>query len=48
MLKAAEKGMRAGKVPPIKEMLEDYYAFRGWNENGHPSEETLEKLGIDV
>ena len=48
MLKAAEKGMRAGKIPPIKEMLEDYYAFRGWNENGHPSEETLEKLGIDV
>ncbi len=43
-----EEGARAGKVPPLAEMLEDYYAHRGWNVDGWPSEETLERLGLEV
>lgn len=46
MFKAAKEGMRAGKVPPLKEMLEDYYQARGWDENGEPSEATLRRLGL--
>ena len=48
MFQAAKEGMRAEKVPPLKEMLEDYYSFRGWNADGHPSQETLDKLGLEV
>ena len=46
MLKAAEQGHRAGKVPPIKEMLAEYYEHRGWDATGRPSEETLRRLGL--
>jgi len=46
MSKAAKEGMRAGKVPPIKDMLKDYYLYRGWDENGKPSRETLDALGL--
>ena len=27
--------------------LDDYYAFRGWDEQGRPTVDTLEKLGIE-
>ncbi len=30
-----------------KELLDTYYAFRGWNEQGIPTEETLRDLGLD-
>lgn len=46
MFKAARQGHRAGKVPPLAEMLEDYYATRGWDENGEPTDETLQELGL--
>jgi len=46
MSKAAKEGMRAGKVPPIKDMLADYYQYRGWDENGKPSPETLDRLKL--
>ncbi len=28
-------------------MLDDYYAFKGWNKEGIPTQETLDKLGLD-
>ena len=30
-----------------QKLLSDYYAYRGWNEEGIPTAETLEKLGLD-
>ena len=47
MFEAAKKGFRAGKVPPFKELMADYYVWRGWEDNGKPSKETLERLGLD-
>ncbi len=32
----------------IEEMLDDYYAARGWDENGIPTRETLEKHNLPV
>ncbi len=34
--------------PPaeLDAMLSEYYAFRGWNEDGVPTAETLEELGL--
>jgi aldehyde:ferredoxin oxidoreductase len=29
------------------EMLDEYYGLHGWEENGIPAQETLEKLGLD-
>jgi aldehyde:ferredoxin oxidoreductase len=30
-----------------QKLLSDYYAYRGWNEEGIPTTETLNKLGLD-
>ncbi|NOY43911.1 MAG: aldehyde dehydrogenase [Deltaproteobacteria bacterium] len=30
-----------------KELLDTYYKFKGWNEDGIPTKETLEALGLD-
>jgi len=30
-----------------KELLDTYYAFKGWNEQGIPTEEALRNLGLD-
>jgi aldehyde:ferredoxin oxidoreductase len=41
-------GGAAGYVPPIEEMLEAYYAARGWDpETGRPGREKLESLGLE-
>jgi aldehyde:ferredoxin oxidoreductase len=34
--------------PPdeLEEMLTEYYEFRGWNDNGHPTTETVERLDL--
>jgi aldehyde:ferredoxin oxidoreductase len=34
--------------PPeeLDRMLDEYYQFRGWNRNGHPTEETVERLEL--
>ena len=29
-----------------KELLDSYYAFKGWNERGIPTKEALEGLGL--
>ncbi len=46
MFQAAASGGRAGKVPPLAEMLRGYYQVRGWDTNGVPTDETLEGLGL--
>jgi len=46
MFQAAAKGGRAGKVPPLDQMLAEYYQVRGWDENGAPTDETLDRLGL--
>ncbi|NLG80339.1 MAG: aldehyde ferredoxin oxidoreductase family protein [Firmicutes bacterium] len=42
------EGPAAGQVVELADMLADYYAARGWSENGKPSAETLERLGLAV
>lgn len=36
------------QLPPLEEMLEEYYAVRGWDEDGIPTKEKLAELGLDV
>jgi aldehyde:ferredoxin oxidoreductase len=33
-------------LPPLGEMLSDYYQTRGWNEEGIPLPEKLKELGL--
>ncbi|MDG5761671.1 aldehyde ferredoxin oxidoreductase family protein [Natronococcus sp. A-GB1] len=35
--------------PPeeLEDMLTEYYEFRGWNDNGHPTTETVERLELE-
>ena len=40
------KGKKIDK-DKFEKMLNEYYALHGWNENGLPKRETLEKLGLD-
>ena len=46
MFKAAKTGGRAGKVPPLDDMLRDYYQVRGWDADGVPTDETLGRLEL--
>ena len=46
MFKAARAGFRAGKISPFKELIEDYYELRGWDETGQPRDDTLGRLGL--
>jgi aldehyde:ferredoxin oxidoreductase len=46
MFQAAKSGGRAGKVPPLDEMLAQYYQVRGWDADGAPTDETLDRLGL--
>ncbi len=34
------------KLPPISEMIGDYYAYRGWDEKGVPTDAKLQALGL--
>ncbi|MCD6503790.1 aldehyde ferredoxin oxidoreductase family protein [Candidatus Bathyarchaeota archaeon] len=47
MFKPQPSGASAGKVPqPFEEALLEYYRLRGWDENGIPTKEKLESLGL--
>jgi aldehyde:ferredoxin oxidoreductase len=35
------------QLPPIGQLLSDYYQFRNWTEEGIPSNEKLTELGLD-
>ena len=39
-------GGSAENLPPLNEMLDEYYNYRGWNNYGIPNKEKLEKLNI--
>jgi aldehyde:ferredoxin oxidoreductase len=30
----------------VEQLLDDYYAARGWDENGIPSEKKLKEMGL--
>jgi aldehyde:ferredoxin oxidoreductase len=34
------------KLPPLGQLLSDYYVYRGWTEDGLPAAEKLEDLGL--
>ena len=39
------KGHRISK-PEVEQLLDDYYAARGWDENGIPTEKKLQEMGL--
>ena len=41
-----EEGSSRNRVVHLDKMLDEYYAVRGWDENGIPMEVTKKKLGI--
>ena len=44
--KALEKGPHKGQTVPMDYLLEDYYSVRGWDKEGYPTKETLERLDL--
>ena len=42
----ASKGLRT-KPEELEQMLDEYYDLRGWNSDGVPTRETLEKLALE-
>ncbi len=43
---ALKNGAQKGNVNRLEEMLPEYYKVRGWDDKGHPLQETLERLGL--
>ncbi|MEM3588977.1 MAG: aldehyde ferredoxin oxidoreductase family protein [Nitrososphaerales archaeon] len=41
-----KNGGCAGQVVELKEMLKEYYEFRGWTREGLPTKELLDKIGL--
>ncbi len=41
-----ESGGSAGQVVELEEMLKEYYEFRGWSQDGLPTKDLLDKLGL--
>jgi aldehyde:ferredoxin oxidoreductase len=39
-------GMGKDNIPPLKQMLHEYYEVRGWNSDGIPGPERLSMLGL--
>ena len=44
----APSGTAKGKVNELDKMLPEYYQYRGWNEDGVPTAETLNRLGLEA
>ncbi len=42
----APTGPAKGLVNKLGEMLPEYYRLRGWSEDGTPTPETLQRLGL--
>ena len=40
------EGPGKGKVVELEKMLPEFYAARGWDENGIPTKEKLAELGL--
>ena len=47
MYKRRGTGGAANNVPNVAEKLDTFYAMRGWNDLGIPTDETLAKLGLE-
>ncbi|MGZ3512639.1 MAG: aldehyde ferredoxin oxidoreductase family protein [Thermodesulfobacteriota bacterium] len=45
-LKRTGEGL-SNQLPPMGRLLSDYYAYRGWSEDGIPTAAKLEELGLD-
>ncbi len=43
----APSGAAKGKVSDLAEMLPEYYEYRGWTEDGEPTGQTLQRLGLE-
>jgi len=41
-------GMGGKNMPPLKKMIGEYYAVRGWDSEGVPTGDRLAKLGIPL
>jgi len=41
------EGGARGQVVKLEEMLSEYYQFRGWDKEGAPKKETLERLKLE-
>ena len=37
---------KRNKLPPMGQLLSDYYDYRGWNEEGIPTQKKLRELNI--
>jgi aldehyde:ferredoxin oxidoreductase len=46
MKKTRNAGPAADHLPPIKELVSDYYRARGWNAKGEIEKQKLEALGL--
>ncbi len=46
LTEAAKSGPAAGKVNGLNKMLPEYYEERGWDEQGVPAADTLQRLGL--
>ncbi len=42
----APSGTAQGKVSELAKMLPEYYEYRGWTEDGEPTTQTLQRLGL--
>ena len=42
----APQGSAKGRTADLSRLLPEYYALRGWDENGVPTAETLHRLGL--
>ncbi|MCP3852778.1 MAG: aldehyde ferredoxin oxidoreductase, partial [Gammaproteobacteria bacterium] len=42
----ADAGTAKGQVCKLDEMLPEYYQLRGWDEEGVPTKDTLQRLGL--
>jgi aldehyde:ferredoxin oxidoreductase len=42
-----DSGEAKGQLPDLERQLNDYYAYRGWTEDGIPKKETLSNLNIE-
>lgn len=40
-------GPAKGRTVNLEPMLDEYYQFRGWNEDGVPREKKLKQLGLE-
>jgi aldehyde:ferredoxin oxidoreductase len=41
-----KEGAAKGQVVELEEMLDEYYGFRGWSNDGMPSEKKILEVGL--